>query len=308
MQIAIIELGRIDGNIVRRLLRAEHSCVVYDAEAAQALATAGAIPASSLADVTARLTETSCMTWIVLPSVVITEAAVTTLGGLMSAGDVLIDSDCSNFKGDAQCAANPAERGVRYLNVGTSGGVWRLEREYCLMIDGERSAFEHLNPIFAALAPGIGDTPRTEQHLETVAMRDRRAEQGHLYVGLSSARHFVKMIYNGIKYGMMQAIAEGFDILRNHALPSPPEAKHYDLNLTDLFKVWRRGSVVTSWLLDPSVSASVHDPGLNSFFSHVEDSGKGRWTIKAVIKQAVPADVLSAMCLGFGGQVETLKA
>lgn len=330
MQIAVIGLGRMGGNIVRRLLRAGHTCVVYDArpEAAQALAAAGAIPATSLPDLANKLTDTPRATWIMLPAGAITEAAVTELGGLMSAGDILIDGGNSNFKDDVRRAAELAKSGIRYLDVGTSGGVWGLERGYCLMIGGERSAFEHLDPIFAALAPGIGDIPRTGPHTDATA-HDPRAEQGYLYAGPSGAGHFVKMIHNGIEYGMMQAMAEGFDILRNRALPVLPEAERYDLNLADIAEVWRRGSVVTSWLLDLSASALARDPGLDSFSGHVEDSGEGRWTIEAAIEQAVPADVLaaalfarfrsrqdhtfaekmlSAMRLGFGGHVEAPKA
>jgi 6-phosphogluconate dehydrogenase len=329
MQIAVIGLGRMGGNIARRLLRAGHACVVYDArpEAAQALAAAGAIPATSLPDVAAKLTETPRAAWIMLPSGAITEEAVTTLGGLLSKGDILIDGGNSNFKDDVRRAAQLAKSGIRYLDVGTSGGVWGLERGYCLMIGGERSAFEHLDPIFAALAPGIGDIPRTE-HPASVAGRDPRAEQGYLYTGPSGAGHFVKMIHNGIEYGMMQAMAEGFDIMRNRAVSSLPEAERYDLNLADIAEVWRRGSVVTSWLLDLSASALARDPALDSFSGHVDDSGEGRWTIEAAIEQAVPAEVLaaalftrfrsrqehtfaekmlSAMRFGFGGHVEAPK-
>jgi 6-phosphogluconate dehydrogenase len=329
MQIAVIGLGRMGGNIVRRLSRAGHSCVVYDArpEAAQALAGAGAIPASSLQDLASKLTETPRATWIMLPSGAITEEAVATLGGLMSPGDILIDGGNSNFKDDVRRAGELAKLGIRYLDVGTSGGVWGLERGYCLMIGGERTAFEHLDPIFSALAPGIGDIPRTE-HADHDPVRDPRAEQGYLYVGPSGAGHFVKMIHNGIEYGMMQAMAEGFDILRNRDLTSLPQAERYDLNLGDIAEVWRRGSVVTSWLLDLSANALARDPKLDSFSGHVDDSGEGRWTIEAAIEQAVPADVLaaalftrfrsrqthtfaekmlSAMRLGFGGHVEAPK-
>lgn len=326
MQLGMIGLGRMGGNIVRRLLRAGHSCVVYDANAAVVaeLAGLGAVAAVSVADLVLKLDQRPRAAWVMLPSGAITEAMVAELGGLMAPGDILIDGGNSNFKDDVRRSRALAGKGIRYMDVGTSGGVWGLERGYCLMIGGERAAFEFLDPIFAALAPGAGDIPRTEGRGD----RDPRVEQGYLYAGPSGAGHFVKMIHNGIEYGMMQAFAEGFDILQSRASEKLPAGERYDFDLADVAEVWRRGSVVTSWLLDLSASALATDGELEHFSGHVEDSGEGRWTIDAAVEQAVPADVLaaalfvrfrsrqghtfaekmlSAMRLGFGGHVEAPK-
>ena len=327
MQLGMIGLGRMGGNIVRRLLRAGHACVVYDAnpKSVAELAALGATPASSLEDLVTKLDQRPRAAWVMLPAGDITEATVATLGGLLAPDDILIDGGNSNFKDDVRRAKELAGKGVRYMDVGTSGGVWGLERGYCLMIGGERAAFEFLDPIFAALAPGAGDIPRTEDR----GARDPRVEQGYLYAGPSGAGHFVKMIHNGIEYGMMQAFAEGFDILQSRGSEKLPEGERYDFDLADVAEVWRRGSVVTSWLLDLSASALATDGKLETFSGHVEDSGEGRWTIDAAVEQAVPADVLaaalfvrfrsrqshtfaekmlSAMRLGFGGHVEKPKA
>ena len=327
MQLGMIGLGRMGGNIVRRLLRAGHACVVYDAnpKSVAELAALGATPASSLEDLVTKLDQRPRAAWVMLPAGDITEATVATLGGLLAPDDILIDGGNSNFKDDVRRAKELAGKGVRYMDVGTSGGVWGLERGYCLMIGGERAAFEFLDPIFAALAPGAGDIPRTEDRGD----RDPRVEQGYLYAGPSGAGHFVKMIHNGIEYGMMQAFAEGFDILQSRASEKLPEGERYDFDLADVAEVWRRGSVVTSWLLDLSARALATDGKLETFSGHVEDSGEGRWTIDAAVEQAVPADVLaaalfvrfrsrqshtfaekmlSAMRLGFGGHVEKPKA
>ena len=327
MQLGMIGLGRMGGNIVRRLLRAGHACVVYDAnpKSVAELAALGATPASSLEDLVTKLDQRPRAAWVMLPAGDITEATVTTLGGLLAPDDILIDGGNSNFKDDVRRAKELAGKGVRYMDVGTSGGVWGLERGYCLMIGGERAAFEFLDPIFAALAPGAGDIPRTEDR----GARDPRVEQGYLYAGPSGAGHFVKMIHNGIEYGMMQAFAEGFDILQSRGSEKLPDGERYDFDLADVAEVWRRGSVVTSWLLDLSASALATDGKLETFSGHVEDSGEGRWTIDAAVEQAVPADVLaaalfvrfrsrqshtfaekmlSAMRLGFGGHVEKPKA
>ena len=327
MQLGMIGLGRMGGNIVRRLLRAGHVCVVYDAnaQAVAALAALGAVAAGSLADLVGKLDQRPRAAWVMLPAGAVTEATVAALGGLMAPQDILIDGGNSNFKDDVRRAKELAGRGIRYMDVGTSGGVWGLERGYCLMIGGERAAFEFLDPIFAALAPGAGDIVRTEDR----GTRDPRVEQGYLYAGPSGAGHFVKMIHNGIEYGMMQAFAEGFDILQSRGSDKLPEGERYDFDLADVAEVWRRGSVVTSWLLDLSASALAGDGTLEHFSGHVDDSGEGRWTIDAAVEQAVPADVLaaalfvrfrsrqshtfaekmlSAMRLGFGGHVETPKA
>ncbi len=326
MQLGMIGLGRMGGNIVRRLMRAGHSCVVYDADpkAVATIAAEGATPATSLADLVEKLDQRPRAAWVMLPAGKITEETVNTVAGLMSADDILIDGGNSNYKDDVRRARELAAQGIRYMDVGTSGGVWGLERGYCLMIGGEKAAFEFLDPIFAALAPGRGDIPASRY-------REGRApnvEQGYLHAGPSGAGHFVKMIHNGIEYGMMQAMAEGFDILRSKNSPRLPEAERFDLDVADIAEVWRRGSVVTSWLLDLTAEALAKDEKLESFSGVVEDSGEGRWTIEAAIEEAVPADVLaaslftrfrsrqdhtfaekvlSAMRLGFGGHVEAPK-
>ena len=327
MQLGMIGLGRMGANIVRRLLRAGHSCVVYDADptTADALATEGAIAAKSLADLVAKLDQRPRAAWVMLPAGRITEETIMTLAGLMQADDILIDGGNTYYKDDIRRAKTLAEKGVRYMDVGTSGGVWGLERGYCLMIGGETAAFEFLDPIFAALAPGPGSIPRTRDRDD----RDPRVEHGYLHAGPSGAGHFVKMIHNGIEYGMMQAMAEGFDILRNRGSEKLPKSERFDLDVADIAEVWRRGSVVTSWLLDLSAEALARDAGLEHFSGHVDDSGEGRWTIEAAIEEAVPVDVLaaalfvrfrsrqahtfaekmlSAMRLGFGGHVEQKQA
>ena len=264
-----------------------------------------------------------------LPAGAITEAAVAELGSHFSPGDILIDGGNSNFKDDVRRARELGERGVRYLDVGTSGGVWGLERGYCLMIGGDKQAFEFLDPIFAALAPGLGDIPRTEDRgAGPGSGHDPRAELGYLHCGPSGAGHFVKMIHNGIEYGIMQAMAEGFDILQGRASAKLPADQRYDFNMADVAEVWRRGSVIVSWLLDLSAQALTRDGKLETFSGHVEDSGEGRWTIDTAVEQATPAEVLaaslfvrfrsrqdhtfaekmlSAMRLGFGGHVEAPK-
>ena len=326
MQLGMIGLGRMGGNIVRRLMRAGHSCVVYDADpkAVAALAAEGATPAASLGELVEKLDQRPRAAWVMLPAGRITEETVASVAGMMRAEDILIDGGNSNYKDDIRRARELAAKGIRYMDVGTSGGVWGLERGYCLMIGGEKAAFEFLDPIFAALAPGKGDIPLTRDR----AGRDSRVEQGYLHAGPSGSGHFVKMIHNGIEYGMMQAMAEGFDILRSKNSARLPEAERFDLDVADIAEVWRRGSVVTSWLLDLTAEALARDEKLESFSGVVEDSGEGRWTIEAAIEEAVPADVLaaslftrfrsrqdhtfaekvlSAMRLGFGGHTETPK-
>jgi 6-phosphogluconate dehydrogenase len=219
-----------------------------------------------------------------------TEEAVTELAGLMQAGDTIIDGGNSFYKDDIRRAAMLKDRGIRYLDVGTSGGVWGLERGYCMMIGGDVDTVNRLDPVFAALAPGVGAIARTARPDGW----DPRAEQGYIHAGSSGAGHFVKMIHNGIEYGMMQAFAEGFDILHHANSPALPEAQRLDLNLPDIAEVWRRGSVVSSWLLDLTAMALAEDPSLEGFSGFVEDSGEGRWTINAAIEEAVPATVLTA--------------
>jgi 6-phosphogluconate dehydrogenase len=328
MQIGVIGLGRMGGNIVRRLTRAGHSCVVYDADPAPgaALAKDGATAVTSVPAMVEALAAPRAV-WVMLPAGKITEETIKQLAGLMKPGDVIIDGGNTNFKDDVRRARELAPKGIKYLDVGTSGGVWGLQRGYCLMIGGDADAVKRLDPIFSALAPGVGSIERTKER-EGEKQLDPRAEQGYLHAGPVGAGHFVKMIHNGIEYGMMQAFAEGFDIMRHRASEKLPADERYDLNLADVAEVWRRGSVVTSWLLDLTASALAKNEQLEGFSGHVEDSGEGRWTIEAAIEEAVPADVLaaslfvrfrsrqqhtfaekvlSAMRLGFGGHVEAPK-
>ena len=323
MQIGVIGLGRMGGNIVRRLTRAGHSCVVYDANAAtvQGLGGEGAIPAASLADLVGKLGDGPRTVWVMLPAGKTTEATVNELGGMLSKGDNIIDGGNAYYKDDIRRGKTLAAKGIHYLNCGTSGGVLGLQRGYCPMIGGDDDAVRHLDPIFAALAPGIGTIPRTDGR----EGRDPRVEQGYLHAGPTGAGHFVKMIHNGIEYGMMQAMAEGFDILRNRASGKLPEDERFTLDIPDIAEVWRRGSVMTSWLLDLTAEALARDNALEHFSGNVEDSGEGRWTVEAAVEEAVPADVLaaslftrfrsrqehtfaekvlSAMRFGFGGHVE----
>ncbi len=326
MQIGVVGLGRMGANISRRLMRAGHSTVVWDASqaAVQSVGADGAVGAADLADLVGKLSGSPKTVWIMLPHGKITEDTINTLAGMLSKGDIIIDGGNTYYKDDVRRGRALAEKGIRYLDVGTSGGVWGLERGYCLMIGGDTDAVNHLDPIFAALAPGMGSIERTRGR----EGRDARAEQGYIHAGPVGAGHFVKMIHNGIEYGMMQAMAEGFDILKGRASAKLPEGERYDLNVGDIAEVWRRGSVVTSWLLDLTAEALAKDEGLEGFSGHVDDSGEGRWTIEAAIEEAVPADVLaaslfvrfrsrqdhtfaekvlSAMRFGFGGHVEAPK-
>ncbi len=323
MRIGVIGLGRMGANISRRLMRAGHSCVVFDAKAetAQKLGAEGAKPAGSLAEVVGALGPSPRAVWVMLPSGKITEDAIAELGKLLGTGDIVIDGGNTFYKDDIRRAKALAGKGIRYIDCGTSGGVWGLERGYCLMIGGEKDAVDHLDPIFAALAPGLGDIPRTEGR----EARDPRAERGYIHAGPPGAGHFVKMVHNGIEYGLMQAYAEGFDILKGRSADSLPEDERFTLDLGDVAEVWRRGSVVSSWLLDLTASALATDEQLEHFSGFVEDSGEGRWTIDAAVEEAVPANVLaaalftrfrsrrehtfgekvlSAMRFGFGGHTE----
>lgn len=325
MQIGVIGLGRMGGNIVRRLTKAGHSCVVFDANPAPgaALAKDGATAATSVQSLVETLSGPRTV-WVMLPAGKITEETIAQLGGLMKPGDTIIDGGNTNFKDDVRRARELKPKGIHYLDIGTSGGVWGLQRGYCLMIGGDEATVKRLDPIFSALAPGLGTIERTDGREKL----DPRAERGYIHAGPVGAGHFVKMIHNGIEYGMMQAFAEGFDIMKNRASAKLPADERYDLNLADIAEVWRRGSVVTSWLLDLTASALAKDGKLEGFSGHVEDSGEGRWTIEAAIEEAVPAEVLaaslfmrfrsrqdhtfaekvlSAMRLGFGGHVEAPK-
>ncbi len=326
MELGLIGLGNMGGNITRRLMRAGHKCVVFDTktETRDALAKDGASPATSLETLVAGLKQKPRAVWVMLPAGKITEETVERLAALMEAGDIIIDGGNSYYKDDLRRAKELAKKGIRYVDCGTSGGVWGLDRGYCMMIGGEKAAVEHLDPIWSALAPGIGDVARTLGR----EGEPSQAERGYIHAGPSGAGHFVKMIHNGIEYGMMQAFAEGFDILRQKNSKELPEAERMDLNLSDISEVWRRGSVVTSWLLDLSAAALLKDPALDGFSGFVQDSGEGRWTIEAAIEEAVPAEVLaaslfarfrsrqehtfgekllSAMRFGFGGHLERPK-
>ena len=291
MQIGMIGLGRMGGNIVRRLLRDGHEAVVFDRDpaAVKALAEAGATPADSLDDLVGKLGAPRTA-WVMLPAGPITEETVAKLGGLMQADDCIIDGGNSFYQDDVRRARELDARGIHYVDVGTSGGVWGLERGYCMMIGGHKAAVDRLDPIFRTLAPGLGDIPRTIGR----DGRDPRAELGYIHAGPSGAGHFVKMIHNGIEYGLMQAYAEGFDILKHANSEQVPEERRFDLNLGDIAEVWRRGSVVSSWLLDLTATALAGDETLEGFSGYVEDSGEGRWTINAAVEEAVPATVLSS--------------
>jgi 6-phosphogluconate dehydrogenase len=291
MQLGMIGLGRMGGNIVRRLMKHGHSAVVYDKDpkAVAGLAAEGAAGASSLQDFVAKL-ERPRTAWVMLPAGVITEATIDELTKWMEPGDVIIDGGNSFWQDDVRRGKALKERGIHYVDVGTSGGVWGIERGYCMMIGGDKAVVDRLDPIFASLAPGIGDIPRTEGR----AGRDPRIEQGYIHAGPVGSGHFVKMIHNGIEYGLMQAYAEGFDILRNASIEALPAEHRFDLDVADIAEVWRRGSVIPSWLLDLTASALAKNPTLESYSGYVDDSGEGRWTVNAAIDEAVPAEVLTA--------------
>jgi len=291
MQLGMIGLGRMGGNIVRRLLRGGHSCVVFDTNAASVaqLAQDGATGSQDMADMVAKMPAPRAV-WVMLPAGAITEATVTRLGELLQSGDTIIDGGNSNYQDDVRRAQAMASKGIRYIDVGTSGGVWGLDRGYCMMIGGDKPAFDHLEPIFKTLAPGIGTIEKTPGREN----RQSTAEHGYLYTGPAGSGHFVKMVHNGIEYGLMQAYGEGLDILKGVNQESIPAERRYDLDLADITELWRRGSVVSSWLLDLSAISLAEDPELKSYSGYVEDSGEGRWTIQAAIEEAVPADVLTA--------------
>ena len=329
MQTGVIGLGRMGGNIARRLMGAGHRCVVYDraADTVAGLARDGATASASLDELVAELALPRVV-WLMLPAGKITEDTVAALREKLAADDILIDGGNSFYKDDIRRAAELRDAGIHYVDVGTSGGVWGRERGYCMMIGGQKAAVDRIDPILAALAPGRGSITTTPMR-EDRADLDARAEQGYLHCGPAGSGHFVKMIHNGIEYGLMQAYAEGFDILKNKASEALPEAERYDLNLTDIAEVWRRGSVISSWLLDLTSIALAEDGALANFSGNVADSGEGRWTIDAAIEEAVPVDVLaaslfarfrsrqeqrfgdkllSAMRHQFGGHVETRPA
>src|SRR5258706_2583093 len=304
MQLGMVGLGRMGANMVRRLIKAGHHCTVFDLfpKAVEDLAREGAVGAASFADLVRKLAKPRAV-WLMVPAAVV-DGTIADILPVLEAGDTLIDGGNSYYVDDIRRAKELAQGGIHYVDVGTSGGVWGLERGYCMMIGGETEVVQRLDPIFAALAPGIGDIPRT-------AGREKingTAEQGYLHCGPNGAGHFVKMVHNGIEYGVMAAYAEGISILRKanagkqaseaaDAETAPlrdPEHYQYDMNLRDIAEVWRRGNVIASWLLDLTAGGLLQDPNLSTFAGHVSDSGGGRWTIKAAIDEAVPAPVLTA--------------
>jgi len=291
MQLGMVGLGRMGGNMVRRLIRSGHECVVSDLnpQNVQELVKERATGSSSLDDFVAKLKKPR-VAWVMVPAGNPTEQTVMALGQKLEPGDIIIDGGNSYFKDDVRRSQKLKERGINYIDVGTSGGVWGLERGYCMMIGGPKDAVQHLDPIFKTLAPGIGDIPRTPGREKSGGT----AELGYLYCGPSGAGHFVKMVHNGIEYGLMQAYAEGFDIFRNATSDQLPPEYRYNLNVADIAEVWRRGSVVSSWLLDLTAIALAENPTLSEYTGFVQDSGEGRWTIMAALEEAVPADVLSA--------------
>ncbi len=334
MQLGMIGLGRMGANMVRRLIKNGHDGVVFDRspQAVEELVKEKAVGASSLADLVKKLAKPRAV-WLMVPAAVVDKTIADVLPAL-EAGDILIDGGNSYYIDDIRRAKELAPKGIHYVDVGTSGGVWGLERGYCMMIGGEPAVVQHLDPIFATLAPGIGTIDRTPGR----AKAGGTAEHGYLHCGPNGAGHFVKMVHNGIEYGLMAAYAEGMNILRaanvgkrDHAIDAEttplrdPGHHQYDMNLPDIAEVWRRGSVIASWLLDLTASALAKDPALEKFSGRVSDSGEGRWTIKAAIDQGVPAPVLttalyerfssrgeaefqdkllSAMRYEFGGHVE----
>jgi 6-phosphogluconate dehydrogenase len=322
MRISVIGLGRMGANISRRLMRGGHEVVGFDrdAESVRQLVADGATGAASLEEAAAQLAAPRIF-WVMLPAGAPTEDTIAALRAMAEPGDVLIDGGNTFFKDDIRRARECRERGVHYVDVGTSGGVWGLERGYCLMIGGDTDVVTMLDPIFDTLAPGYGTIPRTPGR----DPKGDRAERGYIHAGPAGAGHFVKMVHNGIEYGLMQAFAEGFDILNGRDSEALPEDERFALNLPDIAEVWRRGSVISSWLLDLCAIGLAKDPKLEQFSGRVADSGEGRWTIEAAMEEAVPVNVLSAalyaryrsrsderfgdqllsaMRFGFGGHVE----
>jgi 6-phosphogluconate dehydrogenase len=289
MQIGIVGLGRMGANIARRLMRDGHSVIGYDAAPGTAAKLEGATPAADLAALVKALAPPRIV-WVMVPAGKITEAVIETLGGLLAGGDTVIDGGNAYYKDDVRRAKMLAARGIHYVDVGTSGGVWGLERGYCMMIGGDKAVVERLDPIFATLAPGPGDIPRTPAR----AGRDPRVEQGYMHCGPAGSGHFVKMVHNGIEYGLMQAYAEGFDIMRGRNSDQLADDERFDIDVADVAELWRRGSVVASWLLDLTAIALAESETLEEFSGKVGDSGEGRWTIQAAVDEAVPAPVITA--------------
>ena len=325
MKVGMIGLGRMGANIARRLMRNGHQIVAFDRDekAVASLAGEGAMAATSLEDLHGKLDDPAIV-WVMLPAGKPTDETIEALAGICGRKSIIIDGGNTFYKDDIARAKHLAEKGVSYVDVGTSGGVWGLERGYCMMIGGEKEVVDYLDPIFSTLAPGLGTIPRTPNRMEQEG-EDPRAEQGYIHAGPAGAGHFVKMVHNGIEYGLMQAYAEGFDVLAGKSKDSLPPDQRFELNLTDIAEVWRRGSVISSWLLDLSAAALASDQKLDKFSGRVADSGEGHWTIEAAMEQATPVPVLttalfaryrsrvdhtfsdkmlSAMRFGFGGHVE----
>jgi 6-phosphogluconate dehydrogenase len=321
MNIGMIGLGKMGSNMARRLMKGGHRCVAYDInpDNVKAMANEGAIASFSLDELVQALPRPRTA-WIMLPAGQITEATVAALAEILAPGDTIIDGGNSFFKDDIRRSKTLIGKGIRYMDAGTSGGVWGEKRGYCLMIGGDKDNFRRLQPVFETLAPGAGTIAQSSNRNQTTT-----ADHGYLHCGPVGAGHFVKMIHNGIEYGLMQAFAEGFDILKNAASKSLPEECRFDLNLGEIAEVWRRGSVVSSWLLDLLANGMNRDPELSHFVGYVHDSGEARWTLQAAIEESVSADViaaslfarfrsrqehtfaekvLSVMRLGFGGHVE----
>ena len=287
MQIGIVGLGRMGANIARRLMRDGHRVVGYDAVPETRVDCAAS--AADLAALVKALAPPRVV-WVMVPAGKITEAVIETLGGLLQSGDTIIDGGNAYYKDDVRRAKTLAPKGIAYVDVGTSGGVWGLERGYCMMIGGDKAVVERLDPIFATLAPGAGDIVKTPNREK----RDPRVERGYMHCGPAGSGHFVKMVHNGIEYGLMQAYAEGFDIIRGRNSKDLPEDERFDINGADVAEVWRRGSVVASWLLDLTAIALSESETLEEFSGKVGDSGEGRWTIQAAVDEAVAAPVITA--------------
>ena len=323
MKISVIGLGRMGYNIGLRLMRGGHEVVGFDrdADTVRKLAGEGATGAASLEEAAAAMPAGQRIFWVMLPAGEITETTVLALAKHCDEGDIIIDGGNTFYKDDVRRSRCDELHGLHYVDVGTSGGVWGLERGYCMMIGGDKPIVDKLDPIFSTLAPGYGDIPRTKGRDPS----DDRAERGYLHAGPPGAGHFVKMVHNGIEYGLMQAYAEGFDVLKGKSSEKLVEAERFDINLTDVAEVWRRGSVISSWLLDLTATALAGDGNLDKFHGKVADSGEGQWTLDAAMEEAVPAYVLaaalfaryrsrvdttfgdkmlSAMRYGFGGHVE----
>ncbi len=292
MRIGMIGLGKMGANMVRRLLWGGHSCVVFDrnSENIRALEKEGAIASNSLSDLVSKLRPGRAVVWVMVPAGKLTSDVLDELASILNPDDIVIDGGNSFYKDDIKHAEHLKKSGIYFVDVGTSGGVWGKERGYCLMVGAEPGVFEYCEPFFKTLAPGVGDTPRTEGRSGALSS----SEQGYLHCGPVGSGHFVKMIHNRIEYGLIQAYAEGFEILRRVDQEAIPESRRYQLNLTEIAELWRRGSVVGSWLLDLTAKALHESPTLDAFSGVVQDSGEGRWTVDAATEEAVPAIVLTA--------------